>query len=475
VAFPDKPELDYSYTGFQQSQGNNSFPGTYMDNDLANVKSSVDQIIDFIKVAFTTTGILLTSSLPSSQDLTAYTAAAAASAASAAASVTTANGLVITANGYATAAGVSAASAASYSSSASAYADAAAASAASISPSTYMVRANNLSDVAVPATARSNLGLLALATKATAGTADLSAMAVAASLRGAGSAGTTSAEITMGYGPHIAGTVMHVGSPFGVRQTVAFAPVTSAGVADFLPATSVNLNLTSQNVTSTAPFVVEASNGPVSRVGSSTANLTWTSLTASQTNYLYVDVGADGTLTTGFTILAPVYQQGGTYSTTSGQFTFNIGEMVAKVGNGSVAAQAYRVFVGEAVCSGSAVTSTVMYALRGRFTSTNQSISGVGTSIAATHSLGTPNARGAFKIINITTDLNFAVGDQVEAPAMSDGTFMRPVTLNLTRSTVDFRVFSTTGTFQIANKTTGAPAAITAAKWNVIFEVMRGW
>lgn len=45
---PDKPSLDYSYTAFQQAQGNNSFPGTQLDNDLANIVASLDETIDFV-------------------------------------------------------------------------------------------------------------------------------------------------------------------------------------------------------------------------------------------------------------------------------------------------------------------------------------------------------------------------------------------------------------------------------------------
>lgn len=47
MATPDKPSLDYSYTAFQESQGSNDFPGTFLDNDLANLKLSIDETIDF--------------------------------------------------------------------------------------------------------------------------------------------------------------------------------------------------------------------------------------------------------------------------------------------------------------------------------------------------------------------------------------------------------------------------------------------
>ena len=47
---PVKPELDYSYTGYQQEQqGVSNFPGTFMDNDLAELKRGVDDTIDALK------------------------------------------------------------------------------------------------------------------------------------------------------------------------------------------------------------------------------------------------------------------------------------------------------------------------------------------------------------------------------------------------------------------------------------------
>lgn len=41
MPYPDLYDVTYSYTGFQQSQGDNSFPGTQIDADLAGLQSSV--------------------------------------------------------------------------------------------------------------------------------------------------------------------------------------------------------------------------------------------------------------------------------------------------------------------------------------------------------------------------------------------------------------------------------------------------
>lgn len=45
MANPTPFTLSYSYTAFQQSLGDNSFPGTQIDNDLQKVKLTTDQII----------------------------------------------------------------------------------------------------------------------------------------------------------------------------------------------------------------------------------------------------------------------------------------------------------------------------------------------------------------------------------------------------------------------------------------------
>lgn len=59
MATPEKPTLDYSYSGFQQSQGNNAFPGTELDNDLLGLKVSLDETIDFVSGVIRSDGALV--------------------------------------------------------------------------------------------------------------------------------------------------------------------------------------------------------------------------------------------------------------------------------------------------------------------------------------------------------------------------------------------------------------------------------
>lgn len=44
---PESPNLEYSFTAFQEAQGNNQFPGTQLDASLANLKASIDALIAF--------------------------------------------------------------------------------------------------------------------------------------------------------------------------------------------------------------------------------------------------------------------------------------------------------------------------------------------------------------------------------------------------------------------------------------------
>lgn len=43
---PTKPDIDYSYAGFQQENQDFPFPGTQLDNDLDNLSNSIDETID---------------------------------------------------------------------------------------------------------------------------------------------------------------------------------------------------------------------------------------------------------------------------------------------------------------------------------------------------------------------------------------------------------------------------------------------
>ena len=271
----------------------------------------------------------------------------------------------------------------------------------------------------------------------------------------------------------------------GRRQTVAAGPVDSSGLPTFLPATNGALSLTAQNISATARFVVSAANGwdyqgrPSDRVGVSLTTPQWTGLTASRAaatpNFLYVVVAADGSLTTGKTLLAPIYQWGGTPGTADGQFTFNIAEMKGYLGNGASAPEAFVVFVGEAATDGSGVISTVAYACNGRYDSgyTN-TLPAAATATSRNHNIGVIPQVCEFKAKCTSADAGYAVGDEISGGMMwtDDGSVNVPFTMSASKLAASVIVELNVDAL---NKTTGVRAALTRASWDWRIVADRGW
>lgn len=268
----------------------------------------------------------------------------------------------------------------------------------------------------------------------------------------------------------------------GVRQTMSAGPVTTAGLPSLLPSTTTaTLNLTSQNVSSTYPLVATAAAGwsnatgaPVDTIGYSTANLTWSSLTVSSKNYLYVTISG-GVMTPGKTLLPPIYQWGGTPATTNGQFTFNIGEMRGYLGNGTTAPQTNLVFVGEADTSGTAVTATIVYAYNGRYESGLTALPAAFTVVTGNHNIGCLPGQFDVLLKNTTTDSGYPVGSVVSLSRNfvdNDGVNQRPLPMPVTENTIRM---VTSNLWNGINYGRSAGFSITLASWSYKFVVGRGW
>lgn len=255
----------------------------------------------------------------------------------------------------------------------------------------------------------------------------------------------------------------------GVRQTVLSGPVDSDGLPAFGGSTG------STTVTASGTLIVTAANGwnasgALDRVGSIT-NPSWTGLSINGAMYLYLDIAANGACTPGSTTLAPIYQWGGVYSTTSGQNTYNIQEAVMQVGNGSTASQVYRVFVGEVTVSGGVVTAITWYALMGRYVSPDTSVPAANTPVNFSHNIGvTPNITVYIK--NAVPELGFSVGDVVTVPRQDDGATL----MEVVGSRLGATYISNQPSFALINKSTGGTRiAFTAGKWRVFVKCDRGW
>lgn len=258
------------------------------------------------------------------------------------------------------------------------------------------------------------------------------------------------------------------------RQTVLSCPFDNGGLPSYLPATSASLSLTSQNLgAGAARLIVSAangfdSNGAVERIGAASANLTWAGLTANSTNYLFVDVAADGTLTTGKALVKPVYQVT-TTNPAIGSDYFSINQMVMKDSGGT---QRYRVYIGEAVTNATTVTSTVTYAALGRYQSTLQAIGP--TVVNFNHNLGVMPRVSRMVLVCVTAESNYAVGDElpIQSVKVSGPALTNPYGMVSDHKTA---VFMRNTAPALLNKTTATANNVNEANWNVKLYTERGW
>lgn len=251
-----------------------------------------------------------------------------------------------------------------------------------------------------------------------------------------------------------------------VRQTVLSGPVDSSGLPNFGGATG------STTVSATGTLKATAAAGGSADYTGSIVDPSWTGLSTNGTMYLYLDITSAGVVTTGSTTLAPTYQWGGTYSTTSNQHTFNIQEMTMKAGDGGAANQVYRVFVGEVTVSGSVVTAITWYALMGRYYSTSSSVPSNAV-VSKSHNLGVVPQKFNITMRNVTTELGYAAGEEVSAAALKNSAIQNTGGAAVSRLAMQYG--SDTTNLYLPAKTTGANTIITNGNWGMGFFADRGW
>jgi len=269
--------------------------------------------------------------------------------------------------------------------------------------------------------------------------------------------------------------------PVRVRQTALSGPVdtTASGAPSFLPASGTANSITTQNLSTSFPLCVTAAAGysaspygEVNYTACTTSNLTWSGLTAGYTTYLYVTLACSAgscTITPGSTLLAPIYQWGGTAATTSGQFTFNISSMIGYMGNGSTAPQVYVVFLGQFLLTGGGSFSATPYAYNGTAVSVPQAVPS-GTTYSATfaHNLGVPPLAYSvdWTFVNVAADgCGWPVGAEANVMAAQEsGGLLFPEYSGVLQAQVSL---SAALTPNAAGPSGGASCALTLSAWNL--------
>lgn len=183
--------------------------------------------------------------------------------------------------------------------------------------------------------------------------------------------------------------------PITVRQSVQYGPTTGTpAVSDLIPQSQVGATLAT-GVTlkcSTAATLFSVANGFNS--DGSPNNLNWLAsadivvpnLTASVTNYIWVDTVAQ---TAGFVTVADGDQSGGTIPVTNNRYTFDYSAYKMYLGNGATAAQSNRIIVAEVDTNGTVITAIRCRAYRG-YADTGWFAVAVSQLYTKNHNVGSP-------------------------------------------------------------------------------------
>ncbi|MEQ1600099.1 MAG: hypothetical protein ABL880_12125, partial [Methylotenera sp.] len=144
-------------------------------------------------------------------------------------------------------------------------------------------------------------------------------------------------------------------------HTVTYGVINNANGTPLLGGALSATSVVTSNINATTPLRVSYANGfdangQVDLIGSSTSNLTFSTLSTNGTMYGFLTYAAGANATSTGT-LAPVVQQQGIPSVVNGQYTYNIKEAKMYLGNGTTAPQVNAVHVATFTVAGGVVTA----------------------------------------------------------------------------------------------------------------------
>lgn len=215
-------------------------------------------------------------------------------------------------------------------------------------------------------------------------------------------------------------TLLQVRGATGIdRQTVICGPVSTSGRPAVIGAAGSNpLNL-SIYATAEAPLGLSFADGwdtggPREFRAGRTSSLgnAWTALPVNDTSYLYAELSEAMDLSYGHTTLAPVYSRTAPAAPATGQHWFDRVAARMKRWDGSAWVPVLRLFVGEAVTGGDAVSSVFSYAFRGEFEGEAAVPGTGGAPFVLSHQIGRAPATLEIGLRCLTAEWGWAVGDE---------------------------------------------------------------
>ncbi len=267
-----------------------------------------------------------------------------------------------------------------------------------------------------------------------------------------------------------------------VRQTVLSGPVDANGHAQLLSYSGQNVTLAA---TTGSPLVVAFAAGHdasgavdyILRLTSNASNA-WTLPTSNATYYLFADRdAATEAITYGYTTARPTYVDDDAASITSGAHTFLINEMKMYLGDGASASAKQRVFIGEAVVSGGAITGVVSYMFRGRFkSSADQSFTLADSSKSETHKLGLTPAEVRWVLVNQTAEHGYVQNDELDVRSIVRAADQLGAPPNTCANVTTLQIrYAWLAIAPYVLDASAVQQAVTAANWKLRAYAARGW
>lgn len=263
----------------------------------------------------------------------------------------------------------------------------------------------------------------------------------------------------------------------GVRQTIREGALDTSGLPTFL---TIGAGLSIDIAATAIPIIVHVAGGSSSldRIGTLSIDTNLAGLTDNATNYLYMDVDINGSVTLGATVTEPIYQFAGTPSVVLDDYTFNVSEMTSYLGDGATANKVYRYFFGMAVTSGGSVTSVVAYALNGYYTSALTPLPSTNTLQNFNHNIGINPEFLIWEYTGVITVAvgNLAIGDKIKYIYSYDAASRSiDLKIGMTKYGATIGGITNSGFRAVDPVTFSAVLALTTANCSTYQTIKRGW
>jgi hypothetical protein len=260
-----------------------------------------------------------------------------------------------------------------------------------------------------------------------------------------------------------------------ISQTVLSAAVDSNGKPAFI---SMGTGLSVDIAATATPVRIAFASGSADYVGIIDEDTSISSLTASNTNYLYAERNpGTGAITLGKTTVMPVHSYAAPPHA-SGQYWYSISQRTMYLSNGSDTwTEKQLVFLGEAVTDGSEVTSVVNYALNGHFVGSQVTpLPGNTTVFSQNHNLGVVPDHAMVEFVCLSAEHGYSAGDVVRHISIygsSSAWYGSPMTLVVNR--LSCKACTGENYTTVQSMSTGKATTLTAGNWAYRFRADRGW